>query len=65
MFFVGDTIYILSRIGNLEARLWSARLLGGLGVVLGWWGGGGPWFGGLVGCPWFGGPFLYVVVFRA
>ena len=27
--------------------------LGGLGVVLGRWGGGGPWFGGLVGCPWW------------
>ena len=29
-------------------------LLDGLGVVLGWWGGGGPLLGGLVGCPWWG-----------
>ena len=61
MCYVGDTIYILSGIGNLRARLWGVRLsggvvtwwLGGLGVVLGWWGGDGPWLGGSVGCPWF------------
>ena len=26
----------------------------GLGVVLGRWGGGGPWFCGMAGCPWWG-----------
>jgi hypothetical protein len=30
-----------------------------LGVVLGRWGGGGPWFGGMAGCPWWG--FWYLV----
>jgi hypothetical protein len=31
----------------------SLRARGGLGVVLGRWGGGGPWLGGLGGCPWW------------
>jgi hypothetical protein len=32
-------------VGSLALRLF----LGGLGVVLGWWGGVGPWLYGLVG----------------
>ena len=37
-----------------------------MGVVLGRWLGGGPWFGGLVGCLWLGQMLrsLYVAVFR-
>ena len=31
-----------------------------MGVVLSWWGGGGPWLGGFVGCPWRG--FLVTLV---
>ena len=25
----------------------------GMGIVLGWWGGGGPWLVGHVGCSWW------------
>ena len=46
--------------------LWS---IGGLGVVLSKWGGGGPWLGGLVGCLWWDSCHLalcyfYVAVWR-
>lgn len=42
-FFVGDTTYTLSEI--------SVDIIGrGLGVVLGRWGGSGPWYFG--DCPW-------------
>jgi hypothetical protein len=38
-----------------------------MGVVLGRWGGGGPWFGGLGGCPcgWWCLCLFYVAVSRA
>lgn len=33
-----------------------------MGVVLSWWGGGGPWLGGFVGCPWRGFLVAWVIV---
>ena len=75
MCFVEGTICIWSGIGNNSGDRGSFLLVGvvfdGLGVVLGWWGGGGPWLGGFGGGRWWVicvGPFpfsLYVAVFRA
>ena len=48
---VEGMICILLGIGKGNVGRW---LLGGLGVVLGWWSGGGPWFGGSGGCPLWG-----------
>ena len=45
--------------GSLALRLF----LGGLGVVLGWWGGSGPWLYGLVGCPYYS--WLFVTLYMA
>ena len=57
--YVGDTIGGLSGIGRgLKVDSFPRRVVGGLGVVLGRWVGGGPWWVGsgglsLVGCcPW-------------
>ena len=47
--FVKGTISILSGIGKMLVtldRIWWVGPFGCIGVVLGWWGGGGPWFGG-------------------
>lgn len=39
-------------------------LLGGLGVLLGLWSGGGRWLGGLVGCPWWGLDFVLLFTWQ-
>ena len=48
-----DNVYTLSGL--------ALGLLGGLGVVIGWWAGGGPWLGGL---SLVGSTTLYLAVWR-